>query len=84
MVTTQPPATAKSILDPHSPLSQEFRDAISAEVTAFLAEQATVLESMGPELVPMQLMTSQLLCGGKRLRPAFCVWGYVAAAGRPD
>ena len=84
MVTTQPPATAKSILDPHSPLSQEFREAISAEVTSFLAEQATVLESMGPELVPVQLMASQLLCGGKRLRPAFCVWGYVAAAGRPD
>ena len=84
MVTTQPPATAKSILDPRSPLCQEFREAISAEVTAFLAEQATVLESMGPELVPVQLMASQLLCGGKRLRPAFCVWGYVAAAGRPD
>ena len=26
-------------------------------------------------------MAGQLLCGGKRLRPAFCVWGYVAAAG---
>ena len=24
-----------------------------------------------------------MLAGGKRLRPAFCVWGYVAAAGRP-
>ena len=24
------------------------------------------------------------LGGGKRLRPAFCVWGYVAAGGRPD
>jgi geranylgeranyl diphosphate synthase type I len=84
VVTTQPPATAESVLDPHSPLSQGFREAISAEVTAFLAEQASVLESMGPELVPVQLMASQLLCGGKRLRPAFCVWGYVAAAGRPD
>src|SRR3712207_5587490 len=39
---------------------------------------------MGPELVPVQLMASQLLCGGKRLRPAFCVWGYVAAGGRAD
>ena len=84
MVPTQPAATAESILDPGNPLSQGFREAISAELTAFLAEQATVLESMGPELVPVQLMASQLLCGGKRLRPAFCVWGYVAAAGRPD
>jgi geranylgeranyl diphosphate synthase, type I len=84
VVSTQPAATTEPVLDPHSPLSQGFREAISAELTAFLAEQATVLESMGPELVPMQLMASQLLCGGKRLRPAFCVWGYVAAAGRPD
>ena len=84
MVPTQPSATAESILDAHSPLSQGFREAVSAEVTAFLAEQASVLESMGPELVPVHLMANQLLCGGKRLRPAFCVWGYVAAAGRPD
>ena len=84
MVPPQPAATAESVLDPDNPLSQSFREAISAELTAFLAEQATVLESMGPELVPVQLMASQLLCGGKRLRPAFCVWGYIAAAGRPD
>jgi geranylgeranyl diphosphate synthase, type I len=84
VVSTQPAATVESVVDPQNPLCQGFREAISAEVTAFLAEQATVLESMGPELVPVQLMASQLLCGGKRLRPAFCVWGYVAAAGRPD
>jgi geranylgeranyl diphosphate synthase, type I len=84
VVPTQPSTTAESILDAHNPLSQGFREAVSAEITAFLAEQAAVLESMGPELVPVHLMASQLLCGGKRLRPAFCVWGYVAAAGRPD
>jgi geranylgeranyl diphosphate synthase, type I len=84
VVHTQSAATVETVLDPQNPLSQGFREAISAEVTAFLAEQATVLESMGPELVPVQLMASQLLCGGKRLRPGFCVWGFVAAAGRPD
>ena len=84
MVHTQSAASVETVLDPQNPLSQGFREAISAELTAFLTEQATVLESMGPELVPVQLMASQLLCGGKRLRPAFCVWGYVAAAGRPD
>ena len=69
---------------PATPLSQGFRDAISTEVRAFLAEQSGVLDSMGPELVPVQLMANQLLCGGKRIRPAFCVWGYVAARGMPD
>ena len=75
---------ADAVLDPQAPLSQAFREAVSAEISAFLNEQASVLDSMGPELVPVHLMASQLLCGGKRMRPAFCVWGYVAAAGIPS
>jgi geranylgeranyl diphosphate synthase, type I len=75
---------ADAVLDPQSPLSQAFREAVSAEISAFVSEQSSVLDSMGPELVPVHLMASQLLCGGKRMRPAFCVWGYVAAAGIPS
>jgi geranylgeranyl diphosphate synthase, type I len=74
---------ADAVLDSHAPLSQAFRDAVSAEISAFLSEQSSVLDSMGPELVPVHLMASQMLCGGKRIRPAFCIWGYVAAAGIP-
>ena len=76
--------SAAAVLDPQAPLSQAFREAVSAEISAFLNEQSSVLDSMGPELVPVHLMASQLLCGGKRMRPAFCVWGYVAAAGIPS
>jgi geranylgeranyl diphosphate synthase, type I len=75
---------ADAVLDPQAPLSQAFREAVSAEISAFLNEQSSVLDSMGPELVPVHLMASQMLCGGKRMRPAFCVWGYVAAAGIPS
>jgi geranylgeranyl diphosphate synthase, type I len=75
---------ADAVLDPQAPLSQAFREAVSAEISAFLNEQSSVLDSMGPELVPVHLMASQLLCGGKRMRPAFCVWGYVSAAGIPS
>jgi geranylgeranyl diphosphate synthase type I len=75
--------SADAVLDPEAPLAQAFRDAVSAEITAFLTEQSSVLDSMGPELVPVHLMASQMLCGGKRMRPAFCVWGYVAAVGIP-
>ena len=74
---------ADAVLDPQAPLSQAFREAVSAEISAFLSEQSAVLDSVGPELVPVHLMASQLLCGGKRIRPAFCVWGYAAAAGMP-
>jgi geranylgeranyl diphosphate synthase, type I len=75
--------SAEEVLDPQAPLSQAFRDAVSAEISDFLSEQSSVLDSMGPELVPVHLMASQMLCGGKRIRPAFCVWGYAAAAGIP-
>ena len=74
---------ADAVLDPQTPLSQAFREAVSAEISDFLSEQSAVLDSVGPELVPVHLMASQLLCGGKRIRPAFCVWGYIAAAGIP-
>ncbi len=73
-----------AVLDPQAPLSQAFREAVSAEISAFVSEQSSVLDSMGPELVPVHLMASQLLCGGKRMRPAFCVWGFVSAAGIPS
>jgi geranylgeranyl diphosphate synthase type I len=75
--------SAEEVLDPQAPLSQAFRDAVSAAISDFLSEQSSVLDSMGPELVPVHLMASQMLCGGKRMRPAFCVWGYAAAAGIP-
>lgn len=80
---TERAAPAAVVLDPASPLSQPFRDAVSARIVSFVGEQAAVLRSMGPELAPVQLMASQLLVGGKRLRPAFCLWSYVAAAGLP-
>jgi geranylgeranyl diphosphate synthase, type I len=82
-VVNNPLTSAEEVLDPQAPLSQAFRDAVSAEISAFVREQSSVLDSMGPELVPVHLMASQMLCGGKRMRPAFCVWGYVAAAGIP-
>ena len=71
------------VLNPPEPLSQAFRDRITAVVLGFVGQQKPVLEAMGPELAPVQQMAGRLLHGGKRLRAAFCVWGYVAAAGLP-
>ncbi len=83
MVSPSLDARSGALLDPHRPLGQPFREAVWQRIAAFCDEQATVLDSMGPELVPVHLMAGQLLRGGKRLRPAFCVWGYVAANGLP-
>ena len=72
------------VLDPDKPLSEAFRQAISEQLSTFLAQQSTVLGPMGTELEPVQVMAGELLAGGKRARPGFCVWGYVAAAGLPE
>lgn len=74
------PATAP-LLDPDAPLDARFRAAIEERITGFLDRQAGELTALQPEVAPLLRLTSQLLAGGKRLRPAFCVWGYVAAAG---
>ncbi|HEY0239649.1 MAG TPA: polyprenyl synthetase family protein [Friedmanniella sp.] len=70
------------ILEPADPLGTAFRGAVSDRVAAFVERQAPALAAMGPELAPVRAMADQLLAGGKRLRPAFFVWGYVAAGGR--
>jgi geranylgeranyl diphosphate synthase type I len=65
------------------PLSAPFTDAIGSAISHFLREQASVLEPLGPEVGPVQQVAADLAAGGKRLRPAFCYWGFVAAAGDP-
>ena len=48
---------------------------------AFLRRQRDVLLSAGEELLPGLEVISDLLAGGKRLRPAFCYWGWRGAGG---
>ncbi|MDO5676736.1 MAG: polyprenyl synthetase family protein [Propionibacteriaceae bacterium] len=68
-------------LDPTSPLNDELLSAISETIHEFLEQQRPILDEIGtPDLLPV---ARQATAGGKRLRPAFCYWGYVAAAGQP-
>ena len=71
------------VLDPGAPLSRPFRDGVAAQIALFLESQQHLLDGMGPELAPVRRLASSLLSGGKRLRPAFAVWSYVAARGLP-
>lgn len=77
-------APADPVLRPGDPLSPAFRSAVGQALTAFLDGQTDALAAMGPELAPVRTVAGELLAGGKRLRPAFCVWGWVAAAGLPE
>ena len=75
------PPLSRCILDPRRPLGAPFRAAIDDRINDFLDAAAGRLGDLQPEIGPLLALTSRLLAGGKRLRPAFCAWGYVAAAG---
>jgi geranylgeranyl diphosphate synthase, type I len=63
------------------PSIDELTDHVDAELARFLGERRAALE----EAVPMIDEIARLLqAGGKRLRPAFCYWGYRAAGGTDD
>ncbi|MGB3955029.1 MAG: polyprenyl synthetase family protein [Brooklawnia sp.] len=68
-------------LTPADPTSKAFRDRIDAEMAAFLAGVSRRLEPVSPSLTMLTEVAGDLLAGGKRLRPAFAYWGFVAAAG---
>lgn len=68
------------LLDPGHPLGGPFRSAVQDRITAFLEEQRGRLSELQPEVGTLVDLATRLLAGGKRLRPAFCAWGYVAAA----
>ena len=72
---------APLLLDPSRPLDAPFRIRIGERINAFLDRQASDLTDLQPEIEPLLDVTRRLLSGGKRMRAAFCVWGYVAAAG---
>jgi geranylgeranyl diphosphate synthase, type I len=65
--------------DPVAPL----RPRVQHILDGFLADQREVLAEMGAELEALVAAAADLLRGGKRLRPAFCYWGW-RGAGRDD
>lgn len=72
----------RRILDPTAPLSPEFLSAVSTTLSDFLDRQLPLIEEVAvPELLNVARSATD---GGKRLRPAFCYWSYVAAAGVPE
>ena len=72
------------ILDASLPVSPGFRDAVGAAIASFLAGRRLQLADIGPELDALTDRAVAFTAGGKRLRPAFCAWGYAACAGGLD
>ena len=70
--------------DPASPglaRLEQIRHEVAGALDNFLARQRGVLAAISDDLLPCLQAMQELLAGGKRLRPAFCYWGWRAAGG---
>ncbi len=70
---------------PPNPLAAaDLGDRVKKALETFLDRQAATLDAIAEDLGPVADAVSEfLLDGGKRLRPAFCYWGWRGAGG-PD
>jgi geranylgeranyl diphosphate synthase, type I len=70
-------------MTPGSAALGHVRDRVDRALQAFVSQQRGVLLAAGDDLRPGAESIAGLLAGGKRLRPAFCYWGWRGAGG-PD
>src|ERR1044072_2968507 len=66
---------------PHPLDAEDLRSRVDKSVEDLPARQAAVLDDVGDDLSPLREALADLLRGGKRLRPAFCYWGWRGAGG---
>jgi len=65
------------------PLDREdLRQRVQKSLDAFVSTQIPVLDAIDAELGALTDALTDLVAGGKRLRPAFCYWGYRGAGGQ--
>jgi len=63
-------------------VDKALRDRVDKALHDFLQRATAPLAQISPDLEPFGAVTEAfVLDGGKRLRPAFCVWGHRAAGG---
>ena len=63
--------------------ADQLRERVGAALTDFLTRQSGRVTAIGAELEAPLRAICDLVAGGKRLRPAFCYWGFRGAGG-PD
>ncbi|HWL91346.1 MAG TPA: polyprenyl synthetase family protein [Actinomycetota bacterium] len=66
-------------------MTTDLHRRVDAALTAFLDERRDQVETLDPAALPLVDEVRRLVdAGGKRIRPAFCYWGYRAAGGEDD
>ncbi len=64
---------------------QAIAERVEVRVDALLTEERLRWSALDPSLAePLEALRALVLAGGKRLRPAFCHWGFVGAGGQAD
>jgi len=64
---------------------ENVRSKVDALLESFLSDERAEIEAAHPGFLPLlDEVTRFVGSGGKRLRPAFCFWGYRAAGGTDD
>jgi geranylgeranyl diphosphate synthase, type I len=77
-------ALVSTDVTPASPLdAEDLRTRVQKVLDDMLAHQSEILDRVSPDLAPLRDAIGDLLRGGKRLRAAFCYWGWRGAGG-PD
>ncbi|MCW2616093.1 MAG: polyprenyl synthetase, partial [Frankiales bacterium] len=65
-----------------APLDREdLRQRVQKALDEFVGRQLPALDAISEELGPLTDALTELIAGGKRLRPAFCYWGFRGAGG---
>lgn len=70
--------------DVSTPLGEDFRDALTLRISSFLSAQSQAFTNLGTPVATAFELARTFTSGGKRIRPAFCYWSYVAAGGNPE
>jgi geranylgeranyl diphosphate synthase type I len=64
--------------------SPDLAGRVQIELDDFVARKSDELAELGDQLKPFLTAAGDAVGGGKRLRPAFCYWGWRAAGGAAD
>jgi len=78
----RPACPSLAIMDRDPAALGRIRDQVGRALHGFLEQQRAVLLAAGEELLPALASLTELLAAGKRLRPAFCYWGWRGAGGQ--
>lgn len=62
--------------------TNQLRARVSQTLTDFIEEHRQIMIGISSDTAPLIDSLEQLVTGGKRLRPAFAYWGYLAGGGK--